>query len=201
MLKLQSDVFRNHSVTSVVLKSIVFSLLYFVQGVNLSLSYGQAIPAYTITLSDSVSQPVTGWGCFPGFVDWGARIGYDRSLQKAIYGELGMTVARVKIYPQYCNRDGSLNIHLIDINLAREIETMRSYGITNWIITTWSPPVFMKTLNDTIGNVKGQPNNLKPELEDAFVKFYTRVLVACSQRRGYGFAVGNRCADFGDRRG
>lgn len=177
MLKLQSDVLRNPSVTSVVLKALLFFVLFFVPGINLSLSYGQSVPTYTITLSDSVSQPVTGWGCFPGFVDWGARIGYDRSLQKALYGELGMTVGRVKIYPQYCNRDGSLNTHLIDIYLAREVETMRSYGITNWIITTWSPPVFMKTLNDTIGNVNGQPNHLKPEFEDAFVKFYARVLV------------------------
>ncbi len=135
-----------------------------------------AVPSYSITLSGRKSQPVTGWGCFPGFIDWGAGIGYDKSLQKAIYGDLGMTVGRVKIYPQYCNRDGSLNKHLIDINLASEIGAMRSYGIKTWIITTWSPPTFMKTFNDTIGNVNGQPNHLKPEFEDAFVKFYVKVL-------------------------
>ncbi|MBK8884129.1 MAG: hypothetical protein IPN67_17715 [Bacteroidales bacterium] len=134
-------------------------------------------PVYSITLSESVNQPVTGWGCFPGFVDWGAGIGFDKQLQKAIYGDLGMTVGRVKIYPDYCNRDGSLNTSEIDNNLAKQIETMRSYGITKWIITTWSPPAFMKTFNDTIGNVKGKPNHLKPEFEDAFVKFYAQVLV------------------------
>jgi glucuronoarabinoxylan endo-1,4-beta-xylanase len=135
------------------------------------------IPNYTITLADSLNQPITGWGCFPGFVDWGAGIGYDKSLQTDIYGELGMTVGRVKIYPDYCNRDGSLNVAEIDRNLARQIETMRNYGITKWIITTWSPPAFMKTFNDTTGNVKGKPNHLKPEFEDAFVKFYAQVLV------------------------
>ncbi len=88
-----------------------------------------------------------------------------------------MTVARVKIYPDYCNRDGSLNTKEIDRNLAQQIGTLRDYGITKWIITTWSPPVFMKTFNDTIGNVNGQPNHLKPESEDAFVKFYAQVLV------------------------
>jgi O-glycosyl hydrolase len=110
-------------------------------------------------------------------VDWGARIGYDKSLQKSLYGELGMTVGRVKIYPDYLNIDGSLNKSEIDRNLAKEIETMRSYGITKWIITTWSPPTFMKMFNDTIGNVNGKPNHLKPEYEDAFVKFYAQVLV------------------------
>jgi O-glycosyl hydrolase len=138
---------------------------------------GANAPAYSITLSDSVNQPVTGWGCFPGFVDWGASIGFDKALQTAIYGDLGMTVGRVKIYPDYCNPDGSLNKPEIDRYLARQIETMRSYGITKWIITTWSPPTFMKTFNDTIGNVKGKPNHLKPEYEDAFVKFYAKVLV------------------------
>jgi O-glycosyl hydrolase len=136
-----------------------------------------SVPKYTLTLSDSVNQPITGWGCFPGFVDWGARIGYNKSLQNAIYGDLGMTVVRVKIYPDYCNRDGSLNTSEIDRNLAKQIETMRSYGLTKWIITIWSPPTFMKTFNDTIGNVNGQPNHLKPEFEDAFVKFYVKVLV------------------------
>jgi len=135
------------------------------------------IPTYSITLSDSVNQPVTGWGCFPGFIDWGARIGFDSMLQKAIYGDLGMTVVRVKIYPDYCNRDGSLNTSEIDKNLAKQIETMRSYGLTKWIITTWSPPTFMKTINDTLGIVNGKPNHLKPESEDAFVKFYVKVLV------------------------
>ncbi len=137
----------------------------------------EGIPTYSITLSDAVNQPITGWGCFPGFVDWGARIGYDKSLQKAIYGDLGMTVVRVKIYPDYCNRDGSLNASEIDKNLAKQIETMKSYGLTKWIITTWSPPTFMKTFNDTLGIIKGQPNRLKPEFEDAFVKFYVKVLV------------------------
>jgi O-glycosyl hydrolase len=135
------------------------------------------LPEYSITLSDSVIQPITGWGCFPGFIDWGARIGYDKSLQKAIYGDLGMTVVRVKIYPHYCNSDGSLNTKEIDKNLAKQLETMKSYGLTKWIITTWSPPTFMKIFNDTIGNVNGQPNHLKPEYEDAFVKFYVKVLV------------------------
>ena len=137
---------------------------------------GVPIPAYSITLSDSMKQPITGWGCFPGFIDWGATIGFNKELQKDIYGDLGMTVGRVKIYPDYCNPDGSLNTKEIDINLARQIETMQSYGITKWIITTWSPPTFMKTYNDTIGNVNGQPNHLKPEFEDAFVKFYAKVL-------------------------
>jgi O-glycosyl hydrolase len=177
MSELRTVIPEGRTVFSTVPKAILLSCFFFAWGMNISVTYGQSMPTYTITLSDSIMQPVTGWGCFPGFIDWGARIGYDKSLQKAIYGELGMTVGRVKIYPQYCNRDGSLNTHLIDINLAHEIETMRSYGITNWIITTWSPPVFMKTFNDTIGNVNGQPNHLKSEFEDAFIKFYVDVLV------------------------
>jgi O-glycosyl hydrolase len=177
----QSGIPKRALCSSPVMKSFMITascILLFQNRVN---SYGQSalqeIPAYTIILSDSINQPVTGWGCFPGFVDWGAGIGYDRSLQDYIYRDLGMTVARVKIYPDYCNEDGSLNTPEIDRNLARQIETLRNYGIKNWIITTWSPPVFMKTFNDTIGNAGGQPNHLKPESEDAFVRFYAQVLV------------------------
>jgi len=32
-------------------------------------------PTFTISLSGSANQPITGWGCFPGFIDWGAGIG------------------------------------------------------------------------------------------------------------------------------
>lgn len=180
MSKPGSEYLNNSSSLSLKLKSFLLIMICILTGLISFKSSGQSIasaPNYTITLSDSVNQPITGWGCFPGFVDWGARIGFDKSLQKSIYGDLGMTVGRVKIYPDYCNRDGSLNTSEIDRNLAKQIETMRSYGITKWIITTWSPPTFMKTFNDTIGNVKGQPNHLKPEFEDAFVKFYSKVLV------------------------
>jgi O-glycosyl hydrolase len=131
----------------------------------------------TVSLSGSVNQPITGWGCFPGFIDWGAGIGNDKKLQDEIYRDLGMTVVRVKIYPHYDNPDGTLNTFEIDRNIAHQIETLRSYGIKKWIITIWSPPTFMKTFNDTLGIVNGQPNHLKPEFEDAFVKFYIHVLV------------------------
>jgi O-glycosyl hydrolase len=135
------------------------------------------VPTYRSTLSSSVQQPITGWGCFPGFIDWGAKIGTDKKLQDAIYRDLGMTVARVKIMGDYCNPDGSLNTPAIDRNLARQIETMRDYGLTKWFITTWSPPVFMKTIDSDKGTVNNQSNHLKPEFEDAFVKFYIQVLV------------------------
>jgi O-glycosyl hydrolase len=133
-------------------------------------------PTYSATLSSSVQQPITGWGCFPGWVDWGAKIGSDKTLQDAIYRDLGMTVARVKIMPNYGNADGSLNTAAIDANLALQIQTMAGYGITQWFTTTWSPPTFMKTINNVNGSVNGQPNSLNPAYEDAFVKYYAAVL-------------------------
>lgn len=133
-------------------------------------------PTYSATLSSSVQQPITGWGCFPGWVDWGASIATNKTLQDAIYRDLGMTVARVKIMPNYGNADGSLNTAAIDANLALQIQTMAGYGITKWFVTTWSPPTFMKTFDNVNGIVNGQPNYLKPEYEDAFVKYYAAVL-------------------------
>ena len=129
------------------------------------------------TLSNRVKQRITGWGCFPGWVAWGERIGTDRGLQDAIYRDLGITVARVPIVPEYSNRDGSLNTEAIDKSLAKQIQTMRDYGITRWIVTTWSPPTYMKEFDISKGNQGGQPNHLKPEFEDAFVRYYTQILV------------------------
>jgi hypothetical protein len=118
MPKHNSGMFNNHSTSSLKLKSFLLIMVCLLTGVISYRSFGQTIakadipgsltkgsestvtiPTYTITLSDSVNQPITGWGCFPGFVDWGARIGFNKSLQNAIYGDLGMTVVRVKIYP------------------------------------------------------------------------------------------------------
>jgi O-glycosyl hydrolase len=135
------------------------------------------VSTYKAVLSGSVNQPITGWGCFPGWVDRGDGILNNRDIQNAVYRDLGMTVGRVKLIPGYCNQDGSLNTKAIDDNLARQIETMREYDITKWITTVWSPPLFMKTINDEKGIVNGQPNHLNPEFEDAFVKYYVKVLV------------------------
>jgi O-glycosyl hydrolase len=129
-----------------------------------------------VTLSGDVQQRITGWGCFPGWVAWGERIATDKSLQDAIYRNLGITVARVPIMPDYGNRDGSLNTEAIDKSLVRQLETMRDYSIRKWIVTTWSPPLFMKVFDTSKGNLNGQPNHLKVEFEDAFASYYAKVL-------------------------
>ena len=95
---------------------------------------------YSVTLSSGVQQQIIGWGCFPGWVAWGERIATDRTLQDAIYRDLGINVARVPIMPDYGNRDGSLNTAAIEKGLVGQLETMREYSIGKWIVTTWSPP-------------------------------------------------------------
>jgi O-glycosyl hydrolase len=132
--------------------------------------------ACDVTLSGEVQQRITGWGCFPGWVAWGERIATDKSLQDAIYRDLGITVARVPIMPEYGNRDGSLNKEAIEKGLVRQLETMRDYSIGKWIVTTWSPPLFMKVFDTSKGNLNGQPNHLKVEFEDAFASYYAKVL-------------------------
>jgi O-glycosyl hydrolase len=146
-------------------------------------------PIFTFTLSKDLKQQITGWGCFPGWVAWGERIATDKSLQDAIYRDLGISVARVPIMPEYGNPDGSLNIDAIDKSLAKQIRTMRDYGITKWIVTTWSPPTYMKTLATSKGNQDGRPNRLKPEFEDAFVKYYVQVLVHLRDTQNLGAPI------------
>jgi O-glycosyl hydrolase len=147
------------------------------------------IPAYHAVLSGRANQPITGWGCFPGWVDRGDGISDNAEIQNAVYRDLGMTVGRVKLMPEYCNRDGYLNTKAIDNNLAKQIETMHQYGITKWITTTWSPPLFMKTIDNEKGMVNGQPNHLNPEFEDAFVKYYVQVLVYLRDTKKLGSPV------------
>jgi len=197
-----------HSILSSTLRSYHLLLVYLLFASISMASFGQGIvtgdisgkvtgknrpglnvPAYNATLSSDVKQPITGWGCFPGFIDWGASIRTDKKLQDAIYRDLGMTVGRVKIYPNYCNPDGSLNTSAIDTNLALQIRTMLDYGIKEWIVTTWSPPVFMKTFETEKGNMNGEPNRLKPEFEDAFVKFYARVIAYLRDVKNLGTPV------------
>jgi len=71
-------------------KRSIFSLLGYLLFASISMvSFGQGIvtgdisgivtgksksgstePVYNATLSSDVKQPITGWGCFPGFIDW-----------------------------------------------------------------------------------------------------------------------------------
>jgi O-glycosyl hydrolase len=142
-----------------------------------------------VTLSNESKQRIIGWGCFPGWVAWGERIAENKSLQDAIYRDLGITIARIPIVPEYGNPDGSLNINAIDKNLVKQIRTMLDYGITKWIVTTWSPPTYMKTFDASKGNQGGKPNRLKPEFEDAFVKYYVQVLVHLRDAHSLGYPV------------
>lgn len=133
-------------------------------------------PRSKFVLSSERRQRILGWGCFPGWVAWDEKIGTDKTLQDAVYRDLGMNVLRIPIMPEYAHRDGSLNVELIDKYLVAQIQTALEYGVTKWIVTTWSPPSFMKTIDDDRDTVNGEVNHLKPEYEDDFVKYYARVL-------------------------
>lgn len=142
-----------------------------------------------VTLSGSVQQRISGWGCFPGWVAWGERIATDKSLQDAIYRDLGITVARVPIMPDYGNRDGSLNTEAIEKGLVRQLQTMRDYSIGKWIVTTWSPPLYMKRFDTSKGNKNGRPNHLKVEFEDAFASYYAKVLAYLRDTKSLGMPM------------
>lgn len=133
-------------------------------------------PGPVFVLSSERRQKILGWGCFPGWVAWDEKIGTDKTLQDAVYRELGINVVRIPVMPEYAHRDGSLNIKLIDKYLVTQIETALRYGVRKWIVTTWSPPSFMKTIDDDRDTVNGEANHLKPECEDDFVKYYACVL-------------------------
>jgi O-glycosyl hydrolase len=147
---------------------------------------GRSGSSPTLTVMPAAYQRVKGWGVFPGYMNrsWSAYMIDKPQIQDIVYGEMGMTVARMKIIPQFY-RDGTLDTALIDKTFIAQLQNLKDRGITRYITVVWSPPVDFKKCK-TISGIcpDGSENRLEENHEEAYVRFITQLLNYIEYRWG-----------------
>jgi len=145
--------------------------------------------AATITLFMEEQQTIKGWGAFPAYHrrSWdndpaaGGKvftIFNNEAAQKALYEDLGLTMMRVdlpvEIYdpgePDGIDKTGSMQDLIDHLNIAKE------HGVSDYLISIWSPPAEMKNTKDKNGQSGTMVAQLLPEYEDAFVDYIVHAI-------------------------
>ncbi|MDR0406049.1 MAG: hypothetical protein LBH54_04535, partial [Clostridiales bacterium] len=119
-------------------------------------------------------QEIMGWGGFPSYArsDWSADGKFAPPVHRpgvydALFRDSGLTIYRIDYQPRFYNGvldDGTLNTNAID-DVMTVVETARDYGVTDYLVSIWTPPSAMKSI---VSKVSGHMN-------DALVKGYDGV--------------------------
>jgi len=136
---------------------------------------------HSVTVSSVDSQTMKGWGAFPSYFrsDWNAESGTQNftifnktQIQNALYSELGLNIIRVDLQPRSFNST-TWGLDTTALNdLKQQIQIARSYGITQYVVSVWSPPAAMKSPADIRAvTPSGQVTHLRSDMEDAFVQY------------------------------
>lgn len=180
----------------------------------LSPVYLQPLLGGTITVTSQTNQTIKGWGVFPAYhraTDWGAgssivarpnSLGSTNkiNIQNALYTELGVSIVRADLSPSYYKEsapDGLDTYYLGD--LVAHLQAAKSKGISEYMLSVWSPPWQFKTparIEGGFWRLKGDGTNkvdwydgignnaayekvstsLREDRESQFVTFYAKAV-------------------------
>ena len=123
------------------------------------------------TLGANASQTIKGWGMYPS----DGLSTQPSSIQAAVYAT-GVNFARFRIPPGAGNSDGTINTSVLAPYVS-DMQTAYNHGITNYFISSWSPPAYMKLpYQITLGQQNGVVEYLNPAYESQYVSFTVNVL-------------------------
>jgi O-glycosyl hydrolase/fibronectin type 3 domain-containing protein len=142
---------------------------------------GAPAQASTATVSSTTLQTVKGWGAFPSYfrTDWDPNHTFDifnkTAVQDAIYA-MGLTCIRVDVEPRLYVSGTQISDIVLQTqavnDLVGQINIARGHGVTQYIMSCWSPPAVWKD-NGTING-----GHLIAADEPYFVNYYVKVLQA-----------------------
>jgi glucuronoarabinoxylan endo-1,4-beta-xylanase len=117
------------------------------------------------------AQVVKGWGMYP---TGGAGLYGRPQVADALYAS-GITFVRVAFVPQLYVSGTNLGNMTLDPTqmgvLVQALQNARSYGVTSYIASVWSPPASMKTNNSLNGG------SLSTNAEGAYVAYLTKIVL------------------------
>ncbi len=140
-----------------------------------------------LTIEAQPQQTIRGWGCFPGYhrrISWGAEWQVADHLQvvRQLGAELGTTFVRVDAAPDYYDASTRGVRQSVVVELVDHLRAMRDQGVSDWIMSVWSPPEAFKEPQARDGYIwrdkaTGKKVAAKPGIENdaAFEKVETRL--------------------------
>jgi O-glycosyl hydrolase len=116
---------------------------------------------YTLEVAQQDLQTIRGWGLLPAFTVPEGSITLPPSInsvplaREVLFTELGMNIYRVWLDPHagvnYTADHHELNMPYID-ELAELVRYAQGVGVTEYLMSIWSPPVHMKEIYDATPN-------------------------------------------------
>ena len=135
-------------------------------------------PQYEATVMPESHQVIRGWGIFAGATRAGHtfNIVENEWARHALYRDLGITLARVEVYPEYYAGPGELDTRHLDTTLVQQVRQLVDHGVPKYISSVWSPPAEFKICPTTKGRCEdGSENRLREDAEDDYVAYITQV--------------------------
>lgn len=168
----------------------------------------------TITVSSERLQTIKGWGVFPSYhrlSEWGDEASVTKrddipgstsknNILTALYRDLGASIIRVDLAPTYYDQlaPNKVNVYRIT-DLVQHLKGARAMGISEYLISVWSPPASLKVPARTEGRFWRLKNNgslrvewfpgiencdsyervttsLRADCESEFVEFYAKAI-------------------------
>jgi O-glycosyl hydrolase len=153
---------------------------------------GQSAPpekdGYTLAVAPDNQQQIKGWGMFPGHsMPAGSDLGWKSintapNAREVLFGELGANMYRVSFEPQcglnYTANNRELNAAYVD-ELAELINYAKTKGVTEYLVSIWSPPHHMKEVYDAgSGGGHAYRPRLKKSDYDLFIAYMVDMVKA-----------------------
>jgi len=117
-------------------------------------------PVSKLSISSQPQQTLKGWGIYPCTIQNDRPNARNFTLwerpnaQRLILRELGISFMRCEILAGSYDAekdDGSLDTAYLDASLVRQMQIARKFGISQSVLTVWSPPAIFKTVATTFG--------------------------------------------------
>ncbi len=162
-------------------------------GIAAALVSTAAAPAATLTLSATNRQSFTGWGMFPGYAhsNWGGiyQSVANRYIARDRVFELAANYIRIELASNTYNTSAPNNLDPAAMTqLVSHLQMAKGLGVSNWMVSVWSPPAVFKNPQYTSGEVNGVTSYFNTAYTTQFCQYYAGAL-SYLQQNGCGAAA------------
>jgi hypothetical protein len=141
---------------------------------------GRDAPIIGVRLDPRPRQPIKGWGVTTSFVDSnGNTLKIPAEHDQLIYRDLSATVFRIVIGAdtyQDAVDDGTLVPSELSEQVLGPVLRMERFGRKNYVLSILTPPRVMKKYISDKGSIDADPNPLRVEREEDFIRFVVKIL-------------------------
>ena len=155
-------------------------LVSVVTGLTLSCARLPSAQAQTLTLSSTRAQKIKGWGFTVSTNQTGnysSILAADNPAMAQLAYKSGVNVVRLEVPSTATNSSGQLDAPTMT-SVKRDIQNAKDNGVTRYLLSTWSPPAYMKLpVQSVLGQVgSNEAEYLDPARVNDFAEHWVKIV-------------------------